>query len=69
MKLADREFTKEMKTISLVKLYELGKISSSRAAEILKLDRVDFLDLIGQYKVSVFGFQDENELDDDIANA
>lgn len=33
LKLADKEFENEIKTISLIKLYELGKILSGTAAE------------------------------------
>jgi predicted HTH domain antitoxin len=38
----------------LVRLYDLGQISSSRAAEILHISRREFLDLLGRYGVSVF---------------
>jgi predicted HTH domain antitoxin len=38
----------------LVRLYELGQISSGRAAEILHVSRREFLDLLGRYGVSVF---------------
>ncbi|MDR1211112.1 MAG: UPF0175 family protein, partial [Spirochaetaceae bacterium] len=32
LKMRDREFEREIKTISMVKLYELGKVSSGIAA-------------------------------------
>lgn len=59
------EFQNEMKTMSLVKLYELGKISSSLASKLLKISRVDFLELLGKYNVSYFdnNMQDDLELD------
>lgn len=69
LKLADREFEKEIKTISLIKLYELGKISSGTASKILGVNRVDFIEKIGEYQVSIFDFYDENELNEDVANA
>jgi predicted HTH domain antitoxin len=69
LKLADKEFEKEMKTISIIKLYELGKISSGTASKILGISRVDFLEQIGKYQVSVFNFKNEEELNEDIANA
>lgn len=69
LKLADKEFENEIKTISLIKLCELGKISSGTAAKILGINRVDFIEKIGEYQVSVFNFHDENELNEDIANA
>jgi predicted HTH domain antitoxin len=41
----------------LVRLYDLGQISSGRAAEILQVPRRAFLDLVGQYGVSAFDEQ------------
>jgi predicted HTH domain antitoxin len=38
----------------LVRLYELGEISSGCAAESLGISRREFLDLLGQYGVSSF---------------
>ncbi len=38
----------------LVGLYDLGKISSGRAAEVLGISRREFLDLLGHYRVSEF---------------
>lgn len=38
----------------LVKLYEQGEISSGYAADILGLSRRAFLDLLGEYGVSIF---------------
>ncbi len=39
---------------ALVKLYDLGRISSGKAARILGLSRREFLDLLGRYGVSKF---------------
>jgi predicted HTH domain antitoxin len=41
----------------LVRLYDLGEISSGRAAEILHVSRREFLDLLGLFGVSVFDEQ------------
>lgn len=69
MKLSVHEFEKEIKLSSLVKLYELGKISSGIAAKVLGLSRLDFLDIVAQYKVSIIDFSDIDELNNDIMNA
>jgi len=58
-----------MKTSSLVKLFELGKVSSGVAAKVLGLSRLDFLELLAKYNVSVLGAYDTEDLNDDIANA
>ncbi len=47
-------FEKEAKFLLALKLYELGKISSGKAAKIAKLNRADFLLKMGEYRVSPF---------------
>jgi len=69
LKMGDREFINEMKILSLVKLYELGKVSSGYAADLLKLNRIDFLDLLHRYNASYFHKGLEDELEDDLNNA
>ncbi len=69
LKMENTEFQRELKTLSLVKLYELGKISSTRAADLLNISRVDFLELLGKYQVSYFARGLENELESDFENA
>lgn len=69
LKMGDNEFRDEMKTLSIVKLYELGKISSGFAANLLDLSRIDFIELLGKYSVSYFGSESADELEVDFANA
>ena len=69
LKMENQEFESEIKTISLIKLYELGKISSGLAAKLLNLNRVDFLELLQKYNVSYFHKGLENELESDLSNA
>ena len=69
LKMQDNEFVNEMKKLTVVKLYELGKISSSFAAKILNLNRVVFLELINKYQVSFFYHSSDNELLNDLQNA
>ena len=63
------EFADEIKKISLIKLYELGKISSGMAAKVLDISRVDFIELLGKYKVSIFPYENKEELLEDVRNA
>jgi len=69
LKLNGEEFAYEMKLSSLVKLYELGKITSGVASNILKISRLDFLELLSDYKVSVFDKYENGDLEEDISNA
>jgi predicted HTH domain antitoxin len=50
-------FAREMRVLSAVKLYELGRLSSGRAAELAGMSRVEFLLEFGRYQV--FPFEDE----------
>ena len=38
----------------LVRLYQLGQVSSGRAAEILQISRREFLDLLGAQGATIF---------------
>jgi predicted HTH domain antitoxin len=69
LKMENQEFKSEMKIISLIKLYELGKISSGLAAKLLNMNRIDFLELLEKYNVSYFNEGLENELESDFSNA
>jgi len=69
LKMQDNEFVQEMQKLAIIKLYELGKISSSIAAKILNLTRVDFIELINKYQVSFFSYISEEELLNDLKNA
>ncbi len=53
-------FVHEMRVLAAVKLYEMGRLSSGRAAELADMPRVDFLLSLGRYKVCPF----ESELTD-----
>lgn len=53
-------FGKELSMLAAVKLYELGRLSSGRAAELAGMSRVAFLHALGRYKVFPF----EAELQD-----
>ncbi|MBD0346844.1 MAG: UPF0175 family protein [Coleofasciculus sp. Co-bin14] len=44
-------FARELCLLAAVKLYELGRLSSGRAAELAGMSRVEFLMNLGRYKV------------------
>jgi predicted HTH domain antitoxin len=47
-------FARELPVLAAVKLYELGRLSSGRAAELAGMSRVEFLLALGRYKVFPF---------------
>ena len=59
LKLSDSEFAKEVRFLAAAKLYEIGKISSGKAAKIAGLDRVSFLEKLGRYKMPAINIQAE----------
>lgn len=53
-------FARELRMLAAVKLFELGRLSSGRAAELAGVPRVEFLLALSRYKV----FPLQTELDD-----
>jgi predicted HTH domain antitoxin len=47
-------FAREISMLAAVKLYELGRLSSGRAAELASMSRVEFLLSLKRYKVFPF---------------
>lgn len=61
-------FSRDLRLLAAVKLFELGKLSSGRAAQLAGMSRVEFLAALGRYRVSPFALTAE-ELTADVANA
>ena len=55
-----------MEQAAVVRLYELGKISQSKGAEICGVSRTEFLRIMGEHKVSVNQY-DEDSLDRELS--
>lgn len=66
MRMNKSNFGKEIKISALVKLFELGKVSSGTAAKVLHISRLEFLDLLAKYNV---GFLNADDLTEDLENA
>lgn len=44
-------FARELPLLAAIKLYELGRLSSGRAAQLAGVPRIEFLMLLERYKV------------------
>ena len=59
LKLSDSEFAEEVRFLAAAKLFELGKISSGKAAKMAGVDKVTFLEKLGNYKMPAINIQAE----------
>ena len=48
-----------IRLMAALKMFELGKITSGKAAELAGMTRTEFLEACGRYRVSVFNYSDE----------
>ena len=61
-------FEKEAKMAMAVKLFEMQRISSGMAAEIVGMSRIEFLKELKKYEVPIINI-DPGELTSDVENA
>ena len=62
VQLTPEELAAQVRLMAALKMFELGKLSSGKAAELAGLTRVEFFEACGRYRVSVFNYPEE-ELD------
>jgi predicted HTH domain antitoxin len=62
LKLTEAQFANEVRFLAAAKLFEMGKLSSGKAAAMAGLGRVEFL-----YKLEAYGFHAINLDDEQIA--
>ncbi len=53
------ELEHHIRLMAALKMFELGKVSSGKAAELAGMSRIEFLEACGRYKVSVFNYPPE----------
>lgn len=53
------ELEAQILLMAALKMFELGKLSSGKAAELAGLSRVEFFEACGRYHVSIFNYSAE----------
>jgi len=59
VQLTQSELGPHLCLMAALKMFELGKVSSGRAAELAGLSRTDFFEVCGKYKISIFNYNDD----------
>jgi hypothetical protein len=68
LKMSDAEFAGELQFFPAVKLYELGRLSSGKAAELAGMERVEFLRSLADLGMPAINLRDE-EVDLEVSAA
>lgn len=68
LKETSEEFSRDLLMLAAVKLYQMGKLSSGRSAQLAGITRVSFLQSLARYEVPIFDLTTE-ELQRDFENA
>lgn len=64
------ELEAQVRLMAALKMFELGKLSSGKAAELAGMSRVEFYEMCGRYRVSILNYDPEDlesELKADLA--
>src|SRR5215831_21393136 len=70
VRLTGEELSAQLRLMAALKMFELGKLSSAKAAELAGLSRGEFFEACGRYRVGLFNYADdeiETELAADLA--
>ena len=59
LKMSDAEFAEALRFLAAAKLYELGRLSSGKAAELAGMERVEFLHSLAEIGVPAINLRDE----------
>ena len=65
----EHELALNMKRWTAIKLYADKKLSIGQCSELAEMTEEDFIKYLGTNKISIFSFNDADELKEDIENA
>jgi predicted HTH domain antitoxin len=59
MKMSEGEFVDEVRFLAAAKLFELGRLTAGKAAQLAQMERVEFIYRLGTIGVPAINLQDE----------
>jgi predicted HTH domain antitoxin len=59
MKMSEGEFVEELRFLAAAKLYELGRLTAGKAAQLAGMDRLEFLYRLSSIGVPAINLRDE----------
>jgi predicted HTH domain antitoxin len=59
MKMSDGEFVDEVRFLAAAKLFELGRLTAGKAAQLAQMERVEFIYRLGTIGVPAINLRDE----------
>jgi predicted HTH domain antitoxin len=59
LKMSEDEFVEELRFLAAAKLYELGRLTAGKAAQLAEMDRLDFIYRLGTVGVPAINLRDE----------
>jgi len=65
--LTKAEMERHICLMAALKMFELGKLSSGKAAELAGMSRIEFFEACGLYHVSIFNYPDD-EIEAELAS-
>ena len=68
LKMSNEEFVEELRFLAAAKLFELGRLSAGKAAQLAEMERVEFIYRLGSIGISAINLNEE-EIDSEIEMA
>lgn len=68
LKMSEGEFVEELRFLAAAKMYELGRLTAGKAAQLAEMKRLDFIYRLGTIGVPAINLRDE-EVDAEIQAA
>ena len=65
---SSEDIVKDMKMTVAVKYYKENRLSLGQSAQLAEMSKEEFIKLLSSYKISIFNFDNDEELLEDIKN-